>query len=306
LIAPSGETGMSAPQQPGDLPPAARWRLQHSAQRGSAASSFVGPSGFVLLDELGFEPLGVVMGMAVMHIGGIQVAGWNTPRELEVYSNALATGTDLAITRLREEASALGADGVHLHTKVTRTHVEGAELEYQITGTAVRFRPNPGVLRAGDGGPFTSVSPLLTLSQMMPRGWFPTTIAYGMCVYHLPHRSMRQAMGQTLQNAEVPAFTEGWYTAREMALGRMQAKAEMARSQVVLGTEVSELAGVHGDHSVEFTANGAGWVHRPDLVNLVPRPDLTAIALMEQDLMMTHNYEVPEHRQPTAPPAQPR
>jgi uncharacterized protein YbjQ (UPF0145 family) len=297
---------MSAPQQPADLPSAAQWRLQHSTQRGSAASSFLGPSGFVLLDELGFEPVGVVMGMAVMHIGGIQVSGWNTPRELEVYSNALAHGTDLAITRLREEAGALGADGVQLHTKVTRTHIGGAELEYQVTGTAVRFRPNPGVLRAGDGGPFTSVSSMPTLSQMMLRGWFPTTLAYGICVYHLPHRTMRQAMGQTFQNAEVPVFTEGWYTARETALGRLQVKAEMARSQVILGTEVSELAGAHGDHSVEFIANGAGWVRRPDLINLVPRADLTTIALMEKDLMMTHNYEVPEHRQPTAPPAQPR
>jgi uncharacterized protein YbjQ (UPF0145 family) len=297
---------MSAPQQPVDIPSAAQWRLQHSAQRGSAASSFLAPSGFVLLDELGFEPVGVVMGMAVMHLGGIQVAGWNTPRELEVYSNALAHGTDLAISRLREEAAALGADGVQLHTKVTRTHIEGAELEYQITGTAVRFRPKPGVLRAGDGGPFTNVTSMLTLSQMMLRGWFPTNVAYGICVYHLPHRTMRQAMGQTLQNAEVPAFTEGWYTARETALGRMQAKAEMARSQIVLSTEISELAGVHGDHSVEFIADGAGWVRRPDLINLVPRPDLTSIALMGKDLMMTHNYEVPEHRQPMAPPSQPR
>jgi uncharacterized protein YbjQ (UPF0145 family) len=297
---------MSAPQQPVDIPGAAQWRLQHSAQRGSAASSFLGPSGFVLLDELGFEPVGVVMGMAVMHIGGIQVAGWNTPRELEVYSSAIATGTDLAITRLREEANALGADGVQLHTKVTRTRIDGAELEYQITGTAVRFRPKPGVLHAGDGGPFTNVTSMLALSQMMQRGWFPTGLAYGICVYHLPHRTMRQAMGQTLRNAEVPPFTEGWYTARETALGRLQAKAEMTRSQVVLSTEVSESAGVHGDHSVQFIADGAGWVRRPDLISLVPKPDLTSIALMEKDLMMTHNYEAPEHRQPMAPPSQPR
>jgi uncharacterized protein YbjQ (UPF0145 family) len=293
---------MSAPQQHVDIPPAAQWRLQHSAQRGSAASSFLRPGGFVLLEELGFEPVGVVMGMAVMHIGGIQVAGWNTPRELEVYSGAIANGTDLAITRLREEASALGADGVQLHTKVTRTHIEGADIEYQITGTALRFRPKPGALRAGDGGPFTSVTSTLALSQMMQRGWFPTSLAYGICVYHLPHRTMRQAMGQTLQNAEVPAFTEGWYTARETALGRLQAKAEMTRSQVILGTEMAEAAGVHGDHSVQFTANGSGWVHRPDLISLVPRPDLTAVALIEKDLMMTHNYQAPEHRQPMAPP----
>lgn len=297
---------MSAPQQPVDIPSAAQWRLQHSTQRGSAASSFHGPSAFLLAEEVGFEPLGVVMGMAVMHIGGIQVAGWNTPRELDVYSKALANGNDLAITRLREEAGALGADGVQLHTKVTHIHMGGSEFEFQIIGTAVRFRPKPGMLRAADGGPFTNVTSMRALSQMMLRGWFPTNIAYGMCVYHLPHRSMRQAMGQTFQNAEVPAFTEGWYTARETAFGRMQAKAEMSRSQVVLGTEVSEKAGVHGDHSVEFMVDGAGWVRRPDLINLVPRPDLAAIALMEKDVMMTNNYEAPEHRQPMAPPNLPQ
>lgn len=83
---------------------------------------------------------------------------------------------------------------------------------------------------------------MLTLSQMMLHGWFPTNVAYGICIYRMPHSAMRQAMGQTFQNAEVPAFTESWYTARATALGRMQAKSEMARSQIVLGTEVKEQA----------------------------------------------------------------
>ncbi|MBO0882377.1 MAG: hypothetical protein J2P17_18990 [Mycobacterium sp.] len=292
---------MSAPQQPADLPPAAQWRLQHSFQQGAAKSSLLGPSGFVLLDELGFEPVGAAMGIAVMHVGGIQVTGWNTPQELEVYSNALTFGTDLAITRLREEAAGLGADGVLLDTTVTRERIMGSEYEYQITGTAVRFRPKPGALRAPDGGPFTCVTSVLTLSQMMSRGWFPTNIAYGFCVYHMPHRGMRQAIGQSFQNTEVPAFTESWYTARELALGRMQAKAEMARSHVVLDTEVNDAGDVHGEHSVEFIAYGAGWVRRHDLIGVVPRPDLTSVALMDRELMMTSGYEVPAQHPPANP-----
>ena len=281
---------MTVPQQGSAIPQAGQWRLHHSLQQGSAATSLLGLSSFALLDQMGFEPIGVVVGMSVVHIGGLQVAGWSTPRELEVYSGAITLAIDNALRRLRDEAAMMGADGIHLKTMVKRSNIGGEEHEYYVWGSALRFRPKPGAMRARDGGPFVNAQAPTGLYQMMKRGWLPSNIAYGACVFHVPHRTMRQSLAQTFQNVEVQIFTESWYTARETALGRMQGKAEQSGSQLVLGIAVDEESGVHGEHAILFLARGEGWSRRDDLVQLIPEVDLTLVALMDKEVMMTAPY----------------
>jgi uncharacterized protein YbjQ (UPF0145 family) len=281
---------MTVPQQGSAIPQAGQWRLHHTLQQGSAATSFLGYSSFALLDQMGFEPIGAVIGMSIVHIGGIQVAGWKTPRELDVYSGAIMLGIDNALRRLRDEAAIVGADGIHLKTMVQRSNIGGEEHEYRVSGTALRFRPKPGAMRARDGGPFVNVVTPTILYQMMKRGWLPTTIAYGACVYHVPHRTLRQTLTQTFQNVEVPIFTESWYTARETALGRMQTKLEHSGSELVQGVTVEEESGVYGEHAILFLAEGDGWSRREDLGQLIPEVDLTLVALMDKEVMMTAPY----------------
>ena len=281
---------MTVPQQGSAIPQAGQWRLHHSLQQGSAATSFLGHSSFALLDQMGFEPVGVVIGMSVVHIGGIQVAGWKTPRELDTYSGAIMLGIDNALRRLRDEAAIMGADGIHLNTMVQRSNIGGEEHEYRVSGTALRFRPKPGAMRARDGGPFVNSAGPTPLYQMMKRGWLPSNIAYGACVYHVPHRTLRQSLTQTFQNVEVPIFTESWYTARETALGRMQGKVEQSGSELVLGVTVEEESGVHGEHAISFVSRGAGWSRRDNLGQLIPEVDLTLVALMDKEVMMTAPY----------------
>lgn len=281
---------MTVPQQGSAIPQAGQWRLHHSMQQGSAMTAFLGHTAFALFDQMGFAPVGVVLGMSVVHIGGIQVTGWKNPRELEMYSGAITLGIDNALHRLREEAAIMGADGIHLNTMVQRSNLGGEEHEYRITGTALRFRPKPGVLRARDGGPFVNTTTVIKLYQMMKRGWIPSNVAYGACVYHVPHRTMRQSLSQTFQNVEVPVFTESWYTARETALGRMQSKLEQSGSELVLGITVEEEHGVHGEHAILFLAAGDGWARRDDLGQLIPDVDLTSAALMDSEVMMTAPY----------------
>lgn len=285
---------MTSPQQGSAIPQAGQWRLNHSMQQGAAKTSFLGHSSFALLDQMGFEPVGVVIGTSIMHIGGIQVAGWSTPRELDTYSGAIMIGIDNALRRLRDEAAIMGADGVHLKTMVQRSNVAGEEHEYKVSGTALRFRPKPGAMRARDGGPFINTTAPTSLYQMMKRGWVPSTVAYGACVYHVPHRTMRQSLKQTFQNAEVPLFTESWYTAREIALGRMQTNVEQSGSELVLGVTVEEEYGVHGEHAILFLAQGEGWSRRDDLKQLIPDVDLTTVALMDKEVMMTAHYGPPQ------------
>jgi uncharacterized protein YbjQ (UPF0145 family) len=268
------------PQNP-SLPSAAQGRLHHSTQAGAAATSFTNYYEYLFLEQMGFEPLGAVMGMSVMHIGGIQIAGLKQSKELEVYSQATATGLQAAVRRLQDEAALLGADGVYLEGLVAAQRIGGEEHEYTIRGTAVRFRPQPGGLRTSGGAPFLYPGTPMSMYQMLRRGWAPCSIAYGVCVWHVPHRTLRQTFGQTFQNAEVPIFTEAWYTAREVALSRMQAQLEQHGSQLVIATDVVEHSGVHGEHTVEFRAHGTGWARKEGLAQLVPEVDLTAVSLIE-------------------------
>ena len=61
--------------------------------------------------KCGFEPLGVVLGNSVYHIG-LQVKRWSQNQELEVLTQAMQNASDLAISRMLAEAQQLGADGV--------------------------------------------------------------------------------------------------------------------------------------------------------------------------------------------------
>ena len=66
---------------------------------------------FVLVKAAGFEPLGLVVGSSIYHIG-FQLASWNQNQEMDVLSQAMYHARELAMTRMEEEADQLGADGV--------------------------------------------------------------------------------------------------------------------------------------------------------------------------------------------------
>ncbi|MGH2876440.1 MAG: heavy metal-binding domain-containing protein, partial [Solirubrobacteraceae bacterium] len=65
-------------------------------------------SEFLLVTEAGFDPVGLVVGSSIFHIG-LQVAGPTSSRELDVLSQAMYSARHLAMTRMEEEADQLGA-----------------------------------------------------------------------------------------------------------------------------------------------------------------------------------------------------
>jgi uncharacterized protein YbjQ (UPF0145 family) len=62
------------------------------------------------------------------------------------------------------------------------------------------------------------------------------------------------------RNVELPNFTQAIYTARELAMERMQAEARAHRAQGVVGVQITEKNHVWGHHAVEFFAIGTGVV----------------------------------------------
>src|SRR6202035_1228091 len=146
------------PSQENDLPVHALERLKgmrnDASQRGLFTSD-LSVNEFLLVREAGFDPVGLVIGSSIYHIG-FQQANWSQNQEMGVLTQAMYHARELAMTRMEEEADQLGADGiVGVRLDIGR-YEWGADLaEFIAVGTAVKHRE--GVLhRAPNGRPFTS------------------------------------------------------------------------------------------------------------------------------------------------------
>ena len=78
---------------------------------GAIFTSDLSVNEFLLVREVGFRPLGLVLGSSIYHVG-LQVGRWGKNQELDVLSQAMYHARELAMTRMEAEADALGADGV--------------------------------------------------------------------------------------------------------------------------------------------------------------------------------------------------
>src|SRR6201984_961874 len=135
------------------VPEAGRARLAQN--RAGLFTSDLSVNEFLLIKQAGFDPVGLVVGSSIYHVG-IQVAGWKKSQELTVLSEAMYEARQLAMTRMEEEADQLGADGVvGVRLDIGRYEWGQDMAEFIAIGTAVRHRD--GVLhRAPSGRPFTS------------------------------------------------------------------------------------------------------------------------------------------------------
>src|SRR5213083_3123507 len=131
------------PQQDSDLPIHARERL--NIMRGDAThkalfTSDLSVNEFLLVREAGFDPVGLVVGSSIYHIG-YQRANWTQNQEMNVLTQAMYHARELAMTRMEEEASALGADGI-VGVRLLITSYEWGEsmAEFMAIGTAIRSR----------------------------------------------------------------------------------------------------------------------------------------------------------------------
>jgi uncharacterized protein YbjQ (UPF0145 family) len=210
---------------------------------------------FLLVKEAGFEPLGLVVGISIYHVG-FQMGNWSQNQEMDVLSQAMYHARELAMTRMEEEADQLGADGVvGVRLDVSR-HEWGGELaEFIAIGTAVKHRE--GVLhRAPNGRPFTSDLSGQDFYTLLSAGYRPLGLVMGTCVYHVAHQGLGGWFKRIGRNAEMPNFTQALYDARELAMERMQAEAEGLQAEGIVGVQLVE--GSHGwdSHVIEYFAVG--------------------------------------------------
>src|SRR3984957_7470937 len=213
-------------------------------QPGSIFTSDLSVNEFLLVREVGFRPVGLVLGSSIYHVG-LQFGKWGQSQELDVLSQAMYHARELAMSRMEAEASALGADGI----VGVRLDVEfkefGADIaEVIAVGTAVKADgadPGPGgTWRNNKGKPFTSDLSGQDFWTLVRAGYAPLDMVMGSCVYHIAHQRMGQAFGNMGRNVELPQYTQALYDARELAMSRMQAEAEALHAEGIVGVQLKQ------------------------------------------------------------------
>jgi uncharacterized protein YbjQ (UPF0145 family) len=241
------------------LPQAAHERLADLEQRAAAghllATTDLTVDEFLLLQSAGFEPVGMVVGSSVYHVG-YQRGSWSQNQELTTLTQAMYNARELALSRLAAEAQALGASGV-VGVQLRIQFLEWGEDigEFTAVGTAVRQREGQD-WRADGGIPFTSDLSGQAFYKLIMSGWRPLGLVVGNCVYHVAHQSFRQLMKQMGQNVEVALATQALYEARELAMGRMQAEAERLNASMVVETRLEVSSHIWEHHIMEFLSVG--------------------------------------------------
>ena len=242
-------------QEPGGslegVPDAGRARLEQNKE--GLFTSDLTVNEFMLITEAGFDPLGMVVGSSIYHVG-VQVPNWRRNQEMSVLSEAMYNARDLAMTRMEEEADDLGADGiVGVRLDVSHHDWGGKMAEFIAIGTAVRHRE--GVLhRAPNGKPFTSDLSGQAFWTLLRTGHRPVGLVMGNCVYHVARQGMMQSMRQMGRNIEMTNFTQALYDARELAMGRMQTEAEAVQAGGLVGVRLNQASHGWGSHVIEFMA----------------------------------------------------
>jgi uncharacterized protein YbjQ (UPF0145 family) len=233
-------------------------RMKQEVARGFFTSD-LSINEFLLVKQAGFEPLGLVLGSSIYHIG-FQQAGWNQSQELGVLTQAMYHARDLAMTRMEEEADQLGADGiVGVRLDIGR-YEWGADLaEFIAVGTAVRHRGGE-LHRAPSGRPFTSDLSGQDFATLLRAGYRPVGLVMGNCVYHVGRQGMLASLKQVGRNVEMPNYTQALYEARELAMERMQREADELQAGGIVGARIVERSHGWGSHVIEFFAIGTGVI----------------------------------------------
>jgi uncharacterized protein YbjQ (UPF0145 family) len=233
-------------------------RMKQDVARGFFTSD-LSVNEFLLVKQSGFEPLGLVLGSSIYHIG-FQQAMWNQSQEMVVLTQAMYHARELAMTRMEEEADQLGADGiVGVRLEIGR-YQWGADLaEFIAVGTAVKH--NAGELhRAPNGRPFTSDLSGQDFSTLLRSGYRPAGLVMGNCVYHVAHQGLRASWKQIGRNLEQTNFTQALYEARELAMERMTHEANELEAGGIVGARIAQGSHGWGAHVIEFLAIGTAVV----------------------------------------------
>lgn len=212
-----------------------------------------------LTRDMGFAPLGQVMGSCVYHVGyQWNRAGWSNAAlwgggssyELRTLTEAYHQARVLTFGRLAQEAALLGATGV-LGVRFTRkqNELDSDLLEFNAFGTAIREHERPAPppsTREDAAGVFLSDLSGDDFWKLRQAGFRPVGVAAGNCTYYqIPSWQTQAATGSagfffgtTWQNQELEDYTQALYQARELGMGRLSHEARKLGGVGLVGVDM--------------------------------------------------------------------
>ncbi len=228
----------------GNLPIQARRRLTEEQVAGHPLfSSDLSVNEFALSRDEGYTALSQVMGSSIYQVGWQYTRNytWNTQEnELTVLTNAHQHATMLALRRLEEEALLLKAHGV-IGVRFSRREYEWGQnlLEYTAIGTAIKLPDTPV-----PSHPFLSDLSGQEFWTLLQAGYKPVGIVVGYCSYYVSLGSNYASQlrsywyGAAAYNQEIQPFTQGFYTARHLAVSRLESMARSFNATGVVGMHI--------------------------------------------------------------------
>ncbi|HZU69777.1 MAG TPA: heavy metal-binding domain-containing protein [Ktedonobacteraceae bacterium] len=269
----------------GGLPLQAQRRLREETEADHKLfSSDLSIKEFALTRNSGYQPLSQVMGSSIYHVGWQYTTRF--PRmtvayELTNLTNAHLHAAQLALGRLEQEASLLKAHGVIGVRFGLRNFEWGSNLvEYTAIGTAIRLPNAPLFPR-----PFLSDLSGQEFWTLLQAGYLPTGIAMGYCSYCISSGWQLNQVMRSWNNIEVTDYTQAIYTARHLAMSRLQAMARGFDAVGVVGMHIGfdrqeneyereNDPTTYRDLMIHFSAIGTAIIaRRPD--HVIPSPKLT-------------------------------
>lgn len=265
----------------GDIPQYVKERILEQKQGEYPWTSDLSVNEWLLLQQYNLQPVGMVMGTSIYHIGysAASFSGTWGSGFIPTIEDALQSGRNLALQRMKQEAQLLGAHavvGVRLKTRMP--DVNSHETEFTAFGTAVVLE-----------GQKAPAEPLLcTVSasdflKLIQAGSVPITLGLGVAAYYQYSSRQDQWQSRSWQNQEMTRYTESVYETRHRAISHLRNQIHEVGGSGVLAHDTSlhvyEREVERGendkriDHILEFVSLGT-------IVSTVPmseRPSIESV-----------------------------
>jgi uncharacterized protein YbjQ (UPF0145 family) len=249
----------------GELPLAARDRIDQLRGPDAAWTSDLSVAELAAVRHAGFEPVGMVMGSSVFRIaaqwgystvfgvgatgGTIQTYpcphgygyyrsgpdhqyGYNW--EHTAYEQGVIDARDAALARITEEARDLDAHGV-VGVRLVRRHLEGVgnALEFTVIGTAIRRAGGPHLDR-----PFMSHLDGVAFSKLIHGGYVPVWLVVGIGAVEIDPGCGTEWLLRSWNNVRIDQVSDGIEAARLLGISRLEAEIAAADADGAVGVDV--------------------------------------------------------------------
>jgi uncharacterized protein YbjQ (UPF0145 family) len=229
----------------GGIPVEALKRLQDPKLRdGSFFTSDLSVNEFLLTQETKLRPISQVMGSSIYHVGWRGVTFYTPSGEMSGPTTATNQARSLALRRMSQEASLLGAHVVAgVRPQLQRYEWASGLIEFSFVGTAMRFDG----LEPAESASLTNLSGQ-DVWKLYVSGYWPLGVVAGSSVFHVrPNWNTRRASASTIwgsgrNNQELTDFTAGVYAARHLASRYLHEDAERLSCSGIVGMVIDQEA----------------------------------------------------------------